>query len=309
MQLVPKLQQYVDDANIQKEILKQKNFKPNQTTLREAIAKITAKYMTFSDDDIVCIDDTVKNSTYNIPIRIYIPEATPLDVVIYFHGGGHVTGGITVYDNIVKKIAKTTNKIVASIDYRLAPEFAYPIGLDDCKCAIENIFQLLDQRKVRYKDKNLILMGDSAGGAICTSLIMDEGFTIKNSIKKQVLIYPSLDYTEESPGLNEYGEGYLLEKEKLKFYFASYFQNNEDRKAVSPLYGIFYNKMPKTLIIAAECDPLCFEAKEYYKKLELANVDAKFIEIKGVVHPFIMLEDLCKDECEQTYNEIKQFLN
>ena len=47
--------------------------------------------------------------------RIYIPDLSqPLPVAAFIHGGGHMCGSITVYDNIVRKLAKTTNHIIVS---------------------------------------------------------------------------------------------------------------------------------------------------------------------------------------------------
>ena len=95
----------------------------------------------------------------------------------------------------------------------------------------------------------------------------------------------------------------------MKFYFSNYFTNNEERKAASPLYGKFYANMPTTFIITAEFDPLSVEAKAYCDKLQEQNVESEFTQIDGVTHSFLMLENLCKKECEQTYNAISEFLN
>ncbi|MEY4505006.1 MAG: hypothetical protein RL154_1303 [Pseudomonadota bacterium] len=309
MPLVPKLKDYIDSVSAQKPHLISIGFKPNQTTLREAIANLTAKFMTDRDTSINSTDDVIVRDGYNIPVRIYASSSEPQPVAIFFHGGGHMTGGITVYDNIVRKLTKNINHIVVSIEYRLAPEFAYPTGILDCKQAVENIFDILDSRDIKYSSKDLTIIGDSAGGAICATIASDRDFTIKNKIANQVLIYPSLDYTETSPTIETYGEGYLLEITKLKFYFASYFQNGEDRKEVSPLYKNFYREMPQTLIIAAEYDPLNWEAKQYHAKMLEIGASTEFLQMDGVVHPYIMLEDLCKNECELTYKTIKEFLN
>jgi acetyl esterase/lipase len=173
---------------------------------------------------------------------------------------------------------------------------------------VKGVFKVLDERKIAYSSQDLTIMGDSAGGAICASMCMNQAFVAATNIKKQVLIYPSVDYTLTSPSLETLGVGYLLEKAKIKWYFNSCFQHNEDRKAVSPVYGDFYQDMPQTLVVVAAYDPLIDEGIEYYKKVQNAGVEAELLQVEGVVHAYLMLENLCPEECAETYQAINNFL-
>jgi len=310
MAVLPRIQELLDNAAILKQKLAAVNFKPNQSNTREALAIMTAKYMTDIDYAIFAIDDTVLNGFYPVPVRTYIPDLTrPLPVAVFMHGGGHMSGSVSVYDGIARKLARTTGHIVISVDYRLAPEFAYPTGLEDCKAVIRNAFTILNERKIQYSGKELVLIGDSAGGALCASISMDKEFVATHLINKQVLIYPSLDYTAVLPSTDKYGEGYLLEKEKMKFYFNSYLQNGIDPKRASPLHNEFYANMPKTLVVVAEYDPLHDEGILYQQYASQVGALAELFIVPGVIHAYLMLEDLCKEECNTTYQEIIQFLN
>ncbi|TXI93095.1 MAG: alpha/beta hydrolase [Neisseriales bacterium] len=309
MAVLPKIQELLDNAAILKQKLAAVNFKPNQTNVREALAMMTAKYMTDIDYSIFAIDDTVLNGFYPVPVRTYVPNLTKaLPVAVFIHGGGHMAGSVTVYDGIVRKLAKTTGHIIVSVDYRLAPEFAYPTGIEDAKAVIRNVFAILDERKIKYLNKDLSIIGDSGGGAFCASIVMDKEFVAMHSIKKQVLIYPSLDYTCSLPSTDTFGEGYLLEKSKMQYYFRSYFQNGEGARQVSPLHGEFYANMPKTMVIVAEFDPLVDEGILYQKYAAQVGVDSELLKVSGVVHAYLMLENLCPDECNNTYQEISKFL-
>lgn len=309
MAVLPKIQELLDNATILKQKLAAVNFKPNQTNVREALAIMTAKYMTDIDYSIFAIDDTVLNGFYPVPVRTYVPNLTKaLPVAVFIHGGGHMAGGISVYDGIVRKLAKTTEHIIVSVDYRLAPEFAYPTGIEDAKAVIRNVFAILEERKIQYLNKELTIIGDSAGGGVCASIVMDKEFVATHAIKHQVLIYPSLDYTCSLPSTDAFGEGYLLEKSKMQYYFRSYFQNGEDARQVSPLHGEFYANMPKTMVIVAEFDPLIDEGILYQKYAAQVGVDSELLKVSGVVHAYLMLENLCPDECNNTYQEISKFL-
>ncbi|MEO0949161.1 MAG: alpha/beta hydrolase, partial [Cyanobacteria bacterium J06641_5] len=68
-----------------------------------------------------------------IPIRLYYPQAERgLPLVMFFHGGGWVTNKLEIHDVICRQIALSANAIVAAVDYRLAPQYRFPIPLEDC---------------------------------------------------------------------------------------------------------------------------------------------------------------------------------
>lgn len=310
MAVLPKIQELLDQINTMKPYLDALGFKPNQANSRESLAALSYLYMTDFDKTMLSYDDVIMNGAYPVPIRIYIPNLNEkLPVGIFMHGGGHMSGSISVYNGVTRKLAKETNHIIVSIEYRLAPEFPYPFGIEDCKAVIRGLSEMLKARKINYKNNGLSILGDSAGGAICASMCMDKEFVAIHQIKKQVLIYPSVDYTGTSPSLDKFAEGYLLEKAKMQFYFANYFQNNEDPKKVSPLYGEFYANMPTTLVITAAYDPLCAEGIAYYNNLVNVGAQGELLSIEGVTHAYLLLEDLCKEECAKTYQEIDKFLH
>ncbi|OUR80441.1 lipase [Colwellia psychrerythraea] len=264
-------------------------------------------------------DDSLATSSHNIPVRIYNPAPNDvLPVLLHFHGGGHMCGSIDLYDPISRKLALATQAIVICVDYRLAPEYPYPAGLDDCQQVLERYQSLLTNMK--YSDE-LYIAGDSAGGAICTSLVMNnlanEETNDSVKIDKQILIYPSVDYTMNSASIDENGQGFLLEKDKIYWYFQQYFQvsssgQDEVTQAkivkASPLLGQFSANMPTTLVITAGCDPLRDEGVAYAKSLEEVGVIVEHHSFDGMTHAYMLLDDLVSDECEQTYQLIGQFV-
>ena len=93
---------------------------------------------------------------------------------------------------ILCKYALKTNSIITYVNYRLAPEYKHPTAVYDCYDCLK--FLLEHKADFHIDDKQVILMGDSAGGMICFSiaqLARDE--THRNLFKKMVLIYPAMD--------------------------------------------------------------------------------------------------------------------
>ncbi len=128
-------------------------------------------------------------------------------------------------------------------------------------------------------------------------------------IRRQVLIYPSLDYTLQSKSVNLNGEGYLLHKAKVEWLLENYFQNRENRKEVSPLYMKCSRNIPKSLVITAEFCPLRDEGLAYVRKLHDAGVEAELLHFYDMIHAFLNMEDLVPDECTAVYQKIATFLN
>ena len=247
-----------------------------------------------------------ETSTHSIPVKVYSPapdEALP--VVMHYHGGGHMCGSIELYYAISRKIAEVGHCIVIAVEYRLSPEHPYPAGIDDCQYALENYPTVL--RKLKY-NQQLMIAGDSAGGAICTTLASQNINHNTIRINKQILIYPSVDYTMSSPSIEENGSGFLLEKSKVDWYFGNYFRHNEPREKVSPLFMPMDASMPETLILTAGCDPLRDEGIAYGQALSNYGVKVEQHSFDGMTHAYMLLDSLVAKECEETYQLIGEFI-
>ena len=305
----PKLQGWLYDLNISMKAFLETGFKQTPTNAREGLANLTMLLVTDRTEISWVQDDLVNAPDYAIPVRIYHPTPdASLPVLIYYHGGGHMAGSFTVYDPICRKIAHATEHIVVSVDYRLAPECPYPLGVNDAYNVVKNIWATLDGRGLNYQ-RQLSIAGDSAGGALCATVAHNSQHDEGVDIRRQAMIYPSLDYTLTLDSIEENAEGYLLQKEKLIWYFDNYFQKGENRKSVSPLYMEFTNQLPETLVITAEFCPLRDEGIAYVEKVKSTGLYVEHFHFDNMIHAFLNLESLVKDECETVYRKIGEFLN
>ena len=306
--LHPKLVPWLHAFNATVDKLVAAGFKANPTNAREGLANLTKAFVTKIPDIAWMQDDYVAAPGYDVPVRIYHPAPDKaLPVLIYFHGGGHMAGSVTVYDPICRKLALASQHIVVSVEYRLAPECPYPAGLTDACNVVKYIWKTLAERKLNY-ERTLAVGGDSGGGALAASVSGLAQFDASLSIKRQFLVYPSVDYTLNTPSIQENSVGYLLQTGKIIWYFDSYFSRGEDRKAASPLFWDFTPKMPETLVVTAEFCPLRDEGARYAAKLHAAGVKVEHIHLDDMIHTFMNLEDLVPERCAKVYDDIGRFL-
>nr|WP_321458305.1 alpha/beta hydrolase [uncultured Cohaesibacter sp.] len=305
----PNLTGYLDDLNATVAKLVAAGFKPNATNAREGLANLTKTYVTNIPDVALIQDDLVMAEGYNVPVRIYNPAPEEeLPVLVYYHGGGHMAGSVTVYDPICRKIALATRHIVIAPEYRLAPECPYPAGVNDAYATLKGAFAVLAGRGMKFK-REVSIAGDSGGGAFCGAVAGLAQYDFSVKIKKQFMIYPSLDYTMSGQSITENAVGYLLQTGKVAWYFDNYFKNGECRKAASPLFWDFTSGLPETFVVTAEFCPLRDEGKAYYDKLVAAGVPAQHLNMDHMIHTFMNMEDLVKEECELVYDKMNSFLN
>lgn len=276
--------------------------------VRESLATMTRTYVTDIPELSLVIDDAIDNDGHPVPVRIFHPDqSSSLEVAIFLHGGGHMAGSIDVYDPICRKIAISAQRIVVAVDYRLAPEYPFPIGIEDGAAVLDTCLAMLDRLGLNYLP-GIVLVGDSAGGAMSATLAHQYQTDKKQKIDKLVLIYPSLDYSLRSPSTDLFGIGYLLEKDKIQWYFDHYFSSDEERGTASPIDMEITDNFPETMVITAGLCPLRDEGIHYVNRLKKHAIATRHIDFKETVHAFLNLENLVPDICRSCYQELGSFL-
>lgn len=241
------------------------------------------------------IDGKIYNEGYEVPVRVYLPrekETDGLPVMLFFHGGGWVTESIDNYERICARMAVATNHIVVSVGYRLAPEYKFPVGLEDCYAVAKELYT----GKIAGIDpEQITVIGDSAGGNLAAALSLlarDRGEFLP---KRQILIYPALygDYSDASPypSVQENGSDYLLTSGKMRDYIELYASSKKDKKNpyFAPLLAEDYKNQPKTLILTAEFDPLRDEGEDYGRKLSESGNEVEIHRISDALHGYFAL--------------------
>lgn len=252
-------------------------------------------------------DRLLQVNDHLISTRIYHPDPQKkLPLIFYFHGGGHVSGSIETHDALCRRIAVASHAVVVSVGYRLAPEFPYPSGLLDCVSVFEQRALLLKEFQVDIN--HVFLAGDSAGGNLALSVghqMKEQG---DNTIKGLALIYPSVDFSMSYNSYLRNGMGFLLTKEKIKWYFDNYFLNGGDRVQASPIHFKHLELLPPCYIAVAEYDPLYDEAIAFAHKIEKLGVLVTLEEFKGMIHVFAQLEIFVPHQVFRVVESIGQFI-
>lgn len=259
------------------------------------------------------LDHKIYAEDREIPVRLFIPKKyNSSKVIIFFHGGGWVTGNIDSYSNVCSLMANQTGQRVISVDYRLAPEHPFPAGLTDCYRVVSEIFQKPHILNCRKED--ITIIGDSAGGNLASALSLmarDRGDFIP---AKQVLIYPATynDHSENSPypSVVENGTDYVMTSKRIQDYMDLYVPREEDRDNpyVAPLLSSNLENQPDTLIITAEFDPLRDEGEAYGRALRQYGNKVEIHRVKNEIHGFFS-NPLRKDVVNDLYYIINNFLN
>lgn len=239
-------------------------------------------------------DHIVNSGDYSVPVRIFAPEvAYPHDALIFFHGGGWVTGTIDSYTHVCHNMAKITGRVVISVDYRLAPEFRFPAAPEDCYAVAREI--ALHPDLLPFFSGKYALIGDSAGANLAAAVSLMARDRCEFAPPEQILIYPAtyFDHTQSSPfdSVRENGTDYLLTSKRIHEYISLYKSCDEDlhNPYFAPLVADDLSRQPRTLIITAEFDPLRDEGEMYGQALVGAGNDVSVVRIADALHGFFSL--------------------
>lgn len=305
MSLHPAFRAYLDELNPLVEQAVSDGFEPTPESARAALAGLNA--FALPGVPVARVFDGATGGTDPVPVRIYVPRPeTPSDVILFVHGGGHMAGDLDVYDFSARRTAASTGMVVLSVDYRRSPEALFPAGLTDVYRVLHDLESVLEGVATT---KKVHAVADSGGAAKVASIAMRVAAGRWSSpIDRQVLLYPSLDYTMSGASLEEFGTGYFLSAERVQWYFDNYFPQGADRAAASPLYGPFAHEMPETLVIAAEYDPLLSEAVEYVDRMRNSGARAHLVIAPGMLHAFAFFEDKVPEAIKRLYEVMAAFL-
>ncbi|MCY4433990.1 MAG: alpha/beta hydrolase [bacterium] len=223
-----------------------------------------------------------------LPIRIYWPSTSnePLPVVVFFHGGGWVIGGIDSHDGQVREMVNRTAMVYVSVDYRLAPEARFPAAAEDCYAATQWV--AANAAEIGADATRLGVAGDSAGGnlaAVVALMARDRGGP---AIAHQLLIYPCCDMDSNAwPSQTENGTGYFLTKESMDWFYDQYADAaDRDNPYASPIKAADLSGLPPACVITAEYDPLRDEGEAYGARLQEAGVACEVHRYDGMFHGF-----------------------
>jgi acetyl esterase len=248
--------------------------------------------------------------------RLYLPSPKETrarePVLLFFHGGGFVVGSLDSHDILCCSLAAKTPCAVLSLQYRLAPEHRFPAPIEDAEDAL--IWLGLHAAHFSLDSTRIVIGGDSAGGTIAAALALiarDDPAFVNLQPKMQLLLYPSVSATQSAASHRRFGEGYLLESATIDWFFQHYLRAPSDRNdwRFSPLSAPNVSGVAPAHMVLAEFDPLVDEGLAYAAKLTAAGVSATVKCYPGMVHDFMRLGGIVRDEVLRAHEEVARVLS
>ena len=248
---------------------------------REIYDRMCREFFAGYPDGVTVETTAIPASGRDVPIRIYrLADKAPQAMVLYFHGGGFILGGLDSHDDVCAELCGRTGYEVVSVDYRLAPEHKHPAAFDDAMAAFE-------WAATRY-GQPIVLAGDSAGGNIAAAASHATRGHARRPVG-QVLVYPGLGGDRMRGSYIVHAEAPMLTMRDLEFY-KDIRTGGEDRTGditLSPLADADFANLPATVVVTAECDPLSSDGEAYGERIVAAGGKAIWVEEPGLVHGYL----------------------
>jgi acetyl esterase len=220
-------------------------------------------------------------------VRVYRPRGVEGDLpgLLHIHGGGFVLGSAEIDHPQSVGLADQLQAVVATVDYRLAPEHPYPAGLDDCYAALELLAATdgVDPSRVAVQ-------GQSAGGALAagvTLLARDRGGP---AICFQVLEIPVLDDRLDTPSMRAHVGTPLWSRPQAEQSWRYYLAGQDADAYAAPARADDLAGLPPAYVLTCELDPLRDEGIRYATRLLEAGVSVELHSYPGAFHGTTMAQ-------------------
>nr|WP_234712716.1 alpha/beta hydrolase [Mycolicibacterium komanii] len=223
------------------------------------------------------------------PIRAVVvaPETGTPDraAVLWIHSGGYVVGSPQLEFFVMGEIARATDAVVVSPDYRLAPEHPFPAALDDCMATLSWMRAQNDQLGIDAE--RIAVAGGSAGGGLAAA-VAQRSFDDGRPLQAQALLYPMLD--DRTALRSDFGQRgrFMWTPGSTRLGWTSYL-GRVPRMSDAPPYAAPARRtdlrgLPPAWIGVGDQDLLYDEAGEYAERLRACGVECELVAVPGMYH-------------------------
>lgn len=263
-----------------------------------------------SNDEIICKKVLIENKfeciwIYNKNIKDYKNHNK---YIFFIHGGAFCFSNTNTYKKFLYELSEKTSSVIFSVDYRRAPEYKYPIPLEDCIKAYKYFLN-----KIYNTDTNICIFGDSAGGNLTIYLI---SYLIQNNFTKPnvcILVSPWIDLTDKGKSSSwiENSKYDLVKHEFTNFFSYEYIDITKNNlEDVSPCFmnTEILSQFPPTLIEYGECEVLYDQIHHFYKKMKKHGVLVHHNCRKDMIHDFPLLHFTNILQINDFFNDVNKFI-
>jgi acetyl esterase/lipase len=231
-----------------------------------------------------------KYDKQKIRLRIYKPKSSneAMPVLVWLHGGGYILGSPEQDDVSCIQYVREVGITVVSVDYRLAPKYPFPAGLEDCYTTLKWIVSHAQQLGI--DDKRIAIGGGSAGAGLAASLAQYANDQNEIKIIFQLLIYPMLDDRTVLRTDIDDSNNITWNQKSNKFGWESYLGKKCGDENM-PEYSVPARRknlsgLPTTWIGVGTLDIFYDENMAYAQKLKEAGVPCETCVVSGAFHGF-----------------------
>jgi acetyl esterase/lipase len=226
-------------------------------------------------------------------------------VILYIHGGGFIVGSYKYYRSFTSYFAKTCEMEMYCIDYRLAPEYKFPSGPDDCFAAYKALLKLVPNKKI-------FILGESAGATLALVTAMqakDKGVNLPTGIIAYSPLTDATDMVDRTP----YAKTDLVIGEGAIEWLRELYCPNEDyaNPYISPYYGS-YEGFPPIRLVWDSGEQNCPDNVKFGEKVKEAGVYIETKQWEDTFHTFEILASIlpeAKTEISDSIAFIHKLMN
>ncbi len=239
---------------------------------------------------------TIPGPGGEIGARLYVAldaPRPPQPLLVYYHGGGWVIGGLDTHDGLCRFLAGHSGCRVLSIDYRLAPEHPFPAAVEDAAAAFA--WASGHAGELGADPARIAVAGDSAGGNLAAGVCLGARDAGGPQPAMQLLLYPATDVLGEQASRDIFAEGFLLTRNDMKWFEDHYLPDGcepDDPRASMMRAGDVSN-LPPAYVATAGFDPLRDEGEIYAARMSEAGVPVVLRRFPGQIHGIANLTAIC----------------
>lgn len=224
----------------------------------------------------------------DVRVRVYRRRdaLTPPAAFYWIHGGGMVSGSVEASDGYCVRIADELGILVASVDYRLAPEHPYPAPLEDCYAGL--LWLVCSTESLGVASSRIGIGGGSAGAGLAAGLALLARDRGEAKICYQHLVYPMLDDRNHTHSSQVVLDGRVWNRDTNRIGWNAYLAGRAGQDGVEPyaaparadqLAGL-----PPTYICVGTLDLFMDEDIAYAQALLAAGVVTELHVYPGAFH-------------------------
>jgi acetyl esterase len=217
-----------------------------------------------------------------LSIRMLVPRGGARALIVFYHGGGWVSGSVDEVETLGRMLAERAGCAVALAEYRLAPEHPFPAAVEDAWAALE--------WAAGRGELPLIVAGDSAGANLA-AVVAQRSVREGPALALQVLVEPVTDSDTETASYRAPENQLIVTRDSMVWFFDRYAPDAGARTdpRLAPLRAASLSGGPPAVVLTAEYDVLRDEGEAYAERLRAAGVDVSHKRFAGQMHGFFAL--------------------